>query len=60
MQIIIYDYVTIIKLNNHLEDTKVREPLTKPYAEKCELREIFISEILFCFSVELPASEQKH
>ena len=36
-----------MKLNNHLEDTKVSVPFTKPNAEKCVLKEIFISEILF-------------
>jgi len=38
----------IIKPNSHHEATKVREPFTKPNAEK----EVFISKILFRFTAE--------
>jgi len=41
-----------IKLNNHLEGTKVSVPFTKPNAEQCVLSEIFISDTLFRFSSE--------
>jgi len=41
----------IIKLNNHLEDTK-RVSFIKPNTDKNALRDIFTSEILFRFSAE--------
>ena len=33
MSLFIYNHVNIIKLDNHLEDTKVSVPFTKPNAE---------------------------
>ena len=32
----------IIKLNYHLEDTKVSVPFTKPNAEKCVIGQIYL------------------
>jgi len=45
--IVIYDDVNnYIKLNDHLEDTKLSVPFTKHYAKKMRI----ISEIFFRFS----------
>ena len=45
-------YLIILKLNNHIEDTKVIEPLEIPNAKKKRMNRDICSGILFYFSVE--------
>jgi len=46
----------MIKSNNNIEATQISVPFTKPYAEICVLRTLFISKILLRFSAEIPVS----